>query len=271
MLHRVFTDWEWYQDGNVSRVFIHCLLRANTEDKMWRGILIKKGSFISSYAKLSAEIGLSPKIIRTSINKLIRTNELAHQSTTKYSTISIVKWEHYQKKGKQTGKQTGSQRANRGQTEGNKQESKESKEEEESIEKINKKENQEYSDNFSEFWHAYPSSDGKKSTSNAYEKIIKSKKVDHEQLLKAATNHAQQIRSGEKNYPFAGYNFINQDHWQDYLEYTPKKKPVNYGKRNDKQSEMRDIFNDMRKREGLVGSGDDEPGMKDITPKGKTR
>ena len=28
-------DWEWYQDVNVTKIFFHCLLKANWSDKKW--------------------------------------------------------------------------------------------------------------------------------------------------------------------------------------------------------------------------------------------
>ena len=53
--HRKFINWEWYDDINTSRLFIHCLLRANHQDKKWRGITIKMGQFVTSLSKLSTE------------------------------------------------------------------------------------------------------------------------------------------------------------------------------------------------------------------------
>jgi hypothetical protein len=41
-LHRKLLQWEWYPDVNVRLVFIHCLLKANYEDKHWKGKLIKR-------------------------------------------------------------------------------------------------------------------------------------------------------------------------------------------------------------------------------------
>ena len=33
-LSRKLLDWEWYQNNNVKAVFIHCLLKANYEEKI---------------------------------------------------------------------------------------------------------------------------------------------------------------------------------------------------------------------------------------------
>ena len=46
-LHRKLKDWEWYTEPNTFRLFIHCLLSANHKDNSWRGIEVKKGSFVT--------------------------------------------------------------------------------------------------------------------------------------------------------------------------------------------------------------------------------
>ena len=104
-LHRQITEWEWYNDINVSRLFIHCLLRANHTDKKWQGKTILKGSFITSYENLSIETGLSVQQIRTAINKLKLTNEITYQSTSQYSIIIINNWDKFQLDNTQDNKQ----------------------------------------------------------------------------------------------------------------------------------------------------------------------
>ena len=113
-LHRQFLDWEWYGDINASRLFLHLLLRANHEDKKWCGQMVKRGQILTGRKALSEETGLSEKMIRTALNKLIKTNEVAIKSTTKNSMITIIKWEKYQ----QSGQQSGQEGANEGPTKG---------------------------------------------------------------------------------------------------------------------------------------------------------
>lgn len=95
-LHRKILDWEWYNDPNVARLFIHCLLRANHKDNNWRGILIKRGSFLTSVSTLSKETKLSTSQIRTAIKKLKSTNEIASRSQAQYSVITMLKYDEYQ-------------------------------------------------------------------------------------------------------------------------------------------------------------------------------
>ena len=100
-LHRQILSWQWYQDVNTFKVFIHCLLKANHTKTTWQLIEIDRGQFITSLKSLSAETGLSERQIRTSLNKLIKTNELTSKATNKYRTITVLKYNEYQTVDKQ--------------------------------------------------------------------------------------------------------------------------------------------------------------------------
>jgi len=113
-LHRKLLDWEWYDDPNTMRLFIHCLLRANFESTKWRGHDIERGQFITSYATLSSELKLSPKQIRVALDKLKRTGEVASKSSSQHTVITVNNYLKYQDRGTLWGKQG----ANEGQAEG---------------------------------------------------------------------------------------------------------------------------------------------------------
>lgn len=95
-LHRGLLDWEWYNDINVTRLFIHCLLRANHKPKQWRGIDIARGQFWTSLPSLQQETGLSASQIRTCINKLKSTGELAVKSQATGRMVTVLKYNDYQ-------------------------------------------------------------------------------------------------------------------------------------------------------------------------------
>jgi len=103
-LHRGILDWEWYDDANTMRLFIHCLLKANHEPKTWRNIEIDKGQFYTSLDSLSSELGLSVKQIRTSLTKLNKTGEVASSKHARGRMITVVKYDSYQDKGRLKGK-----------------------------------------------------------------------------------------------------------------------------------------------------------------------
>lgn len=95
-LYKKLINWEWYQDGNTCRLFIHLLLLANYEDKYWQGHLIKRGQLITSLKHLSEGLNLSVKQIRTALDKLKSTGEVTCNSTNKYTLVTVEKYEDYQ-------------------------------------------------------------------------------------------------------------------------------------------------------------------------------
>jgi len=113
-LHRRLLEWEWYTDTNTKALFIHILLKANHTDKNWRGIDIKRGSFITSINKLSLETGLSVKNVRTALEHLEKTNEVARSTSSINTTITVLNYDGYQSGGKVTANEV----ANQGQTKG---------------------------------------------------------------------------------------------------------------------------------------------------------
>jgi len=95
-LYRGLLEWEWYNDVVTKSLFIHCLLKANYQNKDWRGTEIEQGSFITSSLKLAEELGFSRQQIRRGINNLISTNEITLKTTNKFTLIKVVKWGSYQ-------------------------------------------------------------------------------------------------------------------------------------------------------------------------------
>lgn len=95
-LHRKFLSWEWYDDKNTSRLFIHLLLTANHSTKLWRGIKIKRGELITSSKELSKASKLTVQELKTSLSKLQNTGEINKQTTNKFTKITICNYDSYQ-------------------------------------------------------------------------------------------------------------------------------------------------------------------------------
>ena len=95
-LYRSLLKWEWYDDINTKTVFLHLLLTVSIEDSKWHGIEVKRGSRVSSYAKLAEETNLSIRQLRTAINHLESTGELTRYKYTKYTVFAINNYDDYQ-------------------------------------------------------------------------------------------------------------------------------------------------------------------------------
>ena len=112
-LFRKLLDWEWYTDGNVLRLFIHLLLKANFKDKRWKGIEIKRGQLIIGVESFGKEIGLTRQQTKTALSKLESTQEITIKSTNKYTLVTIVKFEVYQCKDSADNQQSNQQITNK--------------------------------------------------------------------------------------------------------------------------------------------------------------
>ena len=95
-LYRSLLDWEWHTDPQMTSLFVHSLLLANTKDASFRGYPIKRGQFITSRASLSAITGISEQSIRTCMKRLKASGEIVEKSTNKFTIVTICKYEVYQ-------------------------------------------------------------------------------------------------------------------------------------------------------------------------------
>lgn len=111
-LDRKILKWEWYQDANTCRLFIHLLLQANWQDGRWQGHVVKRGQFITGLDKLSKETSLTIMQLRTSFNKLKKTNEITVKVTSKFRVVTICKYDIYQSEKNQSNNQNTQQITN---------------------------------------------------------------------------------------------------------------------------------------------------------------
>ena len=95
-LYRKMLDWEWYDDPNTFRVFVHCLLRANWQPGSWHGINYDAGQFITSLPNLAEETHLTVRQVRVALNHLKMTGEVTDLRQGNCRIITVIKWGEYQ-------------------------------------------------------------------------------------------------------------------------------------------------------------------------------
>jgi hypothetical protein len=108
-LYRKITEWEWYTDSHMVNLFLHLLIKANSSDKSWRGVIVKKGQLITNLNALSIETGISKQTVRTCLNRLEKTREINTQTNTRFTLITICKFDSYQDNSKVSNTQTNTQ------------------------------------------------------------------------------------------------------------------------------------------------------------------
>ena len=95
-LFRKMVEWEWYGDPNTKAVFLHLLLTANYKRTKYRGVTLKPGQTVIGRKSLAEALGMSERNVRTALNHLKATNEIATKATNKFTIVTIVNWELYQ-------------------------------------------------------------------------------------------------------------------------------------------------------------------------------
>ncbi len=95
-LHRTILDWEWYKDTNTKILFIHLLLNACFDKCKFMGVYMLRGQYITSLSRLSNELGLTSRQLRTAISRLKKTKEIDVKTTNKFTLFTVLNYENYQ-------------------------------------------------------------------------------------------------------------------------------------------------------------------------------
>ena len=95
-IDRNILDWGWYKDANTFRVFMHLLLTANIKTHKFMGVEIKRGEVATSYKSLAETLEISIRSVRTSLSHLETTGEVTIKRHSRFSVISIPKYDSYQ-------------------------------------------------------------------------------------------------------------------------------------------------------------------------------
>lgn len=89
-------DWEWMKKPNMVSLWIHLLLKANVTDKNWQGIVVPRGSLVTSISSLAEQVGITPRQTRCLISVLQMSNQVSLKSTNKWTMITICNYDSYQ-------------------------------------------------------------------------------------------------------------------------------------------------------------------------------
>lgn len=95
-LYRSLRDWEWYGNANTMRLFIHLLITVNYKDAQVGDLVVKRGQGLYTIKSLAEELGMSEKMVRTSLEHLKRAETLAITRRSKNSLITVLNYEWYQ-------------------------------------------------------------------------------------------------------------------------------------------------------------------------------
>lgn len=213
-------NWEWYENTNVFRLFYHCLLHTNLEDKRYCGKEIKAGQFVSSITRISAETGLTESQVRTALKKLKDTGYISTKSTNKYTIYTVIGYQEYIDC-VQVAETT---------TEENKVVENGTKMEQTVERKMEQTDEKAINECFERLWKKYPSKKGKGQVSDTKKKVLYQIGEEHiQRALKRYLDGLEKDASWRK--PQNGSTFFNSG-YVDYLDENYEKPPEPKPQRN---------------------------------------
>lgn len=95
-LHRKILDNGVFADAELLKVFVWCILKANTTSNMVYGRKVDIGQFITGRITASEELKIRPSTIYKRLQKLKRQGYIDLSSTTKNTLITVVNYKSYQ-------------------------------------------------------------------------------------------------------------------------------------------------------------------------------
>lgn len=221
------TDWEWYENTNVFRLFYHCLLHTNLEDKRYCGKEIKAGQFVSSIPRISAETGLTESQVRTALKKLKDTGYISTKSTNKYTIYTVNEYRKYIDCGQVAETTT---EENKVVENGTKMEQPVEQTEEKAKETCEKPNKKAFIDCFERLWKQYPNKRGKGQVSDTKKKTLY--EIGEEKIERALKRYLDDLsKDSSWRKPQNGSAFFNSG-YVDYLDENYEKPPEPKSQRN---------------------------------------
>lgn len=95
-LHRKILDNGVFEDAELLKVFVWCILKANTTSNMVYGRKVDIGQFITGRITASEELKIRPSTIYKRLQKLKRQGYIELSSTTRNTLITVVNYKAYQ-------------------------------------------------------------------------------------------------------------------------------------------------------------------------------
>lgn len=100
-VNRRLQNKSWYRDSEYVHVWIHLLFNASHTDKnVWingNEIIIKRGQLLTSRKVISEKTGVMQSKVYRILNRYESEHQIEQQKTNKYTIITIVNYDKYQR------------------------------------------------------------------------------------------------------------------------------------------------------------------------------
>lgn len=184
-LYRKIDEWGRRSKPNTVSLFLYLLTHANIDEKEYQWHTISRGDCIIGRKTTSKFLWISERSLRTSLEHLKTTSEIAIKTTNKFSIITVVWFDKYQSDERKTTSETTNRASdNRPTTDQQPTTPKE----------YNKERNKEYiyTEDFENFRKVYPRKKWKLKAMEARLKAIR--KIEPSKIIESATKYAQECR-----------------------------------------------------------------------------
>jgi hypothetical protein len=248
-IHRQITEWEWYQDPNVFRVFIHLLVTANHQKRAWKGVTVERGQTVTSVASIALQTAISSQSVRTALKKLEKTENLTIKSTNRFCVITLCNYDTYQTENLPANKPANKQLTNKQQTT-NKQLTTNKNDKNERMKEVREefmaendffadecgeqqdteKQQSAYSEAFEFFWTHYPEKKAKGAAWKAWRKISNSERELCTPAIVAQTKAGNFRGADGKLYTPHPATWLNARRWEDEIKTRTEKNENDHSK-----------------------------------------
>ncbi len=95
-LHRKILDNGVFADAELLKVFVWCILKANTTSNVVYGRKVDVGQFLTGRLTASEELHIKPSTIYKRLQKLKQQGYINLNSTTKNTLVTVINYKSYQ-------------------------------------------------------------------------------------------------------------------------------------------------------------------------------
>lgn len=94
-INKNLVDWEWFSEPGMVSVWIHILLEATTSDYDNMGLSVRRGQLMINSEMFAAHCGVSNKVLRDCIGRLVKCGFIRKESTRNYTLLTVNNYESF--------------------------------------------------------------------------------------------------------------------------------------------------------------------------------
>lgn len=226
---RKTADWEWSNKLDMIGFLVMLVIKANHKDQNYQGVIIPRGSFVSSIKKISDLCKISERTTRTYLKRLFSTGELTQKTTQDFSVYTLVNYEEHQDESSSATRETTREVTSKRHA---KRQASDTRSDTHNKNVKNVKECKKENTHFEIFWKAYPKKKDKAVALKVWNRIKPDEELVQTILRAIAEQSGERakLESMRKFTPDWKYpaTWLNAESWKDEVSPPPKVKAGRY-------------------------------------------